>query len=149
MSFHPTHSEGGPGVYTVADVAWIKATVALVRGIGPGRVQAFTDDVLCPHRCTRSEGGRPFHDPLRDRDWLVPGDELLVDVSAYKSMPAGDTLEWCRVQNLAAGSAAVYPYKVEIPERGVGQFRASEVLAWRRPVSVHEVLLHHAETSAR
>lgn len=147
MTFHPTHGEGGADVYTNEDVAMIKASIALVRGIGPDRVQAFTDEVLCPYRCTRSEGGEPHYDPARDRDWLIPGDELLVDVSAY-GWPEPQ-LRWCAVTKLAPGSASVYPYKVKIPGRGEGQYRASEVLAWRRPLRVHELVVHHARMSER
>lgn len=147
MTFHPTHGEGGADAYTVEDLAMIRASIALARGIGPDRVQAFTDDVLCPYRCTRSEGGEPHYDPLRDRDHLIPGDEVLIDVSAYNAQV--DEPQWCEVSHLAAGSASVYPYKVRIPGRGEGQYRASEVLAWRRPIAVHQRLLEYAATVER
>jgi hypothetical protein len=64
------------------------------------------------------------------------GDEFLVDTSAY-GLPG---LHWCEVVGVATGSASVYPYKVDIPNRGVGQYRASEVQGWRRPLVVHELL---------
>lgn len=91
----------------------------------------FTDEVLAPSRTTRAGA-----DPVRDRMEVVQHDELLVDVAVYfgELLPR---LEWCRVVSLAPGSAAVYPYKVRIPRRGVGQYRASEVMGWRRPLDWH------------
>lgn len=99
--------------------------------------------MLSPDRCTRSEGGEPHIDPVRDRDHLIPGDELLVDVRAYVSPSPGIDgwpLVWCMVKALAAGSASVYPYKVKLPHGGPGQFKATEVLGWRRPVWLHDAV---------
>lgn len=101
-------------------------------------ISAFTDEGLGPNRTTRAN-----YDPLRDtlgvlhraRN-LARGDELLVDTSAY-----GVTgTHWCECVGIAPGSASVYPYKVQVPRRGVGQYRASEVLGWRRPLLLHELL---------
>lgn len=146
MTFHPTHGEGGRLVYTIEDIRDIKAMIALT-GTGRGGRQGFTDEVLCPERCTRSEGGEPFYHPLRDRDHLIPGDQVLVDVSAYNVEV--EPMQWCDVIGLAAGDAAVFPYKVTIPDRGQGQYAAGEIHAWRRPVSLHQALLEYAATSER
>lgn len=65
-------------------------------------------------------------DDLRD---LVRGrDELLVDATAYGL--AGEV--WAPFDHVAPGSAAVYPYKVRLPGRGIGQYKASEVIARRQ-----------------
>jgi hypothetical protein len=55
-----------------------------------------------------------------------PGDghvKLLVNTAPYGV--AG--LTWCDWDHTAQGTAATYPYKVRVPGRGVGQYRASEV----------------------
>jgi hypothetical protein len=96
-------------------------------------VEAFTDEILAPTRTTRSD-----FDPVRDWAEVVPHhDELLVVTEAYDGDPRP---KWCKVVGLAPGSASVYPYKVQVPERGVGQFAAHEVLGWRRPVERHRIL---------
>lgn len=64
-------------------------------------------------------------------DWeskVEPGDLLLVDIAPYVH---GAGLTWCPYLRKAPGSASVYPYKVQVPDRGEGQFRASEVYGWR------------------
>jgi hypothetical protein len=65
-----------------------------------------------------------------------PGDEVLVDCSAYGV--AGK--HWCRVTYTNYWSAAVYPVKVEIPGRGEGQFKVSELAGVRTPEPVAQVM---------
>lgn len=48
---------------------------------------------------------------------------LLVDTTVY-GVPGTN---WCQWDHTALGDAAVYPYKVHIPGRGIGQYKASEV----------------------
>jgi hypothetical protein len=36
----------------------------------------------------------------------------------------------------------VFPYRVKIPERGVGQYKAEEVLGWRRSVVLQLSIIH-------
>lgn len=48
---------------------------------------------------------------------------LLVDTTVY-GVPG---LHWCQWDHTSLGDAAVYPYKVRIPGRGIGQYKASEV----------------------
>lgn len=95
--------------------------------------EEFTDEVLAPTRTLRMG----LH-PLRDRLEVVPGDELLVDVNAYTGarVPL-----WCSVTALSPGSASTFPYKVQVPQHGVGQFKAGEVLGWRRPLEFHRMLM--------
>lgn len=92
----------------------------------------FTDEVLDELRTTR----HAYHPPSQQQ-CVALGDELLVDVGDYYE---GGGLQWCSFLFSSPGGAAVYPYKVQIPERGVGQYRASEVLGWRRPVALHQEL---------
>lgn len=94
-------------------------------------LEAFTEDVLMPTRTTRRD---TF--PLRDRMELTRGDEVLVDVSDYTRTDESDE-QWAMVVSFAPGSASVYPIKAQMHRRGVGQFTAREVLAWRRPLSLH------------
>lgn len=66
-----------------------------------------------------------------------PGDEALVDTSAY----GVEGQHWCRVtRRLGDWSAAVYPLKVHVPGRGEGQFKLSEVVEFRTPPSVAAML---------
>lgn len=89
----------------------------------------FTDEDLDRRRTTRMAT-----DPVMDaRDSLVAGDLLLVDTTAY----GVDGHKWCRFVRTAPGSASVYPYKVQIPERGIGQYAAREIEAWARPMDIH------------
>jgi hypothetical protein len=104
----------------------------------PSVMDEFLDVQLAPTRTTRRR-----YDPvgqalevLYRAPNLSYGDELLVDTSAY-GVPGE---HWCEVVGLALGDAAVYPYKVEVPERGTGQYRAREVLGWRRPVKLHRLI---------
>jgi hypothetical protein len=102
----------------------------------------FTDETLDPIRTTREK-----HDALRDREsCAIPGDEFLVDVGAYTDQFAEPV--WCEYAYDVPGSAAVYPYKVYVPGRGFGQFRADEVLGWRRPLKLHQLLNEIAELEA-
>lgn len=78
-------------------------------------------------------------DPLRDVDHLLPGDELLVITDAYDGDPEP---KWCDVLSIAPGTAAVYPIRVQVPERGQGQYALPEVLGWRRPVAGHQDLMY-------
>lgn len=66
-----------------------------------------------------------------------PGDEVLVDCTAY-GVPGA---HWCTVvRRLGEWSAAVYPLKVQIPERGLGQYKLAEVIASRTPDHVADML---------
>lgn len=80
----------------------------------------------------------------RDRpvrvEHLVVGDELLVDGRCY-----GADVEWCRLERVAPGSAAVYPYKVTHSNGAPGQYSAREILGARRPEWLEEAI---AETDA-
>lgn len=51
------------------------------------------------------------------------GDRILIDSTCY-GVPG---LRWCRVTRLAHGTASVYPIKYEVPGRGEGQCKVSEV----------------------
>lgn len=55
------------------------------------------------------------------------GDEVLVDTTTYGL--AGQ--RWCTVTRLARGSASVYPIKVQIPDRGEGQYKPTEIMEVR------------------
>ena len=102
------------------------------------KTDAFLDVQLAPSRTTRL-GYNPVDqalEVLHRAANLSYGDELLVDTSAY-GVPGE---HWCEVTGLAPGSASVYPYKVQVPGRGQGQYRASEVLGWRRPLVLHRLL---------
>lgn len=66
-----------------------------------------------------------------------PGDQVLVDTTAY-GVPGAN---WCTVvRRLGEWSAAVYPLKVQIPDRGVGQYKLSEVAEWRTPEHITDML---------
>jgi hypothetical protein len=59
-----------------------------------------------------------------------PGQEVLVDTTCY-GVPGA---HWCQVTRvLPAWSAGVYPVKVQVPERGEGQFKLSECQGARWP----------------
>lgn len=60
------------------------------------------------------------HCPPSYRNDLV---ELLVDTSVY-GVPG---IHWCQWAYTAPGDMALYPYKVHIPDRGIGQYKASEI----------------------
>lgn len=63
--------------------------------------------------------------------WPQPGDEVLVRIDAYTG-GGGSSLCWCRVTRvLPAWSAGVFPVKVQIPNRGEGQFKRSEIEDYR------------------
>lgn len=100
----------------------------------------FTDDELSPRRTIRREVN-----PVFDRkDSLVRGDLILVDVSGYAF---GGGERWCVFVFDSPGSASIFPYKAQIPDLGaVGQWKASEIRAWARPVELHRRLteLAHA-----
>jgi len=51
------------------------------------------------------------------------GDHIFVDTTCY-GVPG---VRRCRVTRLAVGSASVYPIKFEVPGRGEGQCKLSEV----------------------
>lgn len=57
-------------------------------------------------------------------DFPMIGSEVLVDCEAYTGKPGP---VWCTVDAHARGSAAVYPVKVRIPDRGMGQFKLGEI----------------------
>lgn len=38
---------------------------------------------------------------------------------------------WCEFIRVASGSASVYPVKLQVPNRGEGQFKFEEVEGWR------------------
>ena len=52
----------------------------------------------------------------------------LVDTTAY----GVDGWHWCEVVEILKGTAAVYPIKVQIPDRGIGQYKEPEILDWQR-----------------
>lgn len=62
------------------------------------------------------------------------GFDLLVKTTSYNGRIDP---EWCRFLRRAAGTASVYPYKVQIPSLGVGQYRRSDILAVRVWLPVH------------
>lgn len=104
----------------------------------PSVMEGFLDEQLAPTRTTRRSYdpvGQALEVLYRARN-LSYGDELLVDTSAY-GVPGE---HWCEVVGLAPGDAAVYPYKVDVPERGTGQYSAREVLGWRRPLRLHQLI---------
>jgi hypothetical protein len=56
------------------------------------------------------------------------GQEVLVDTSCYGVRGQ----HWCLVVRvLPEWSAGVYPVKVQVPDRGIGQFKASECMGVR------------------
>jgi hypothetical protein len=83
-------------------------------------------------------------DPFRDYGQLLPNDEVLVVTEAYTGDPVP---AWCRVTSIAPGTAAVYPIRVQIPERGEGQYALPELLGWRRPLWAHQALLEGRKRS--
>lgn len=54
--------------------------------------------------------------------------ELLVDTSQY----GVEGENWCPWVCTSPGTASVYPFKVRIPGRGIGQYHAAEVKEIRR-----------------
>ena len=121
------------------------ASVARGASEGSKADVTFTDDLLAPGRTD---------DPHPPRDRLLgirEGDELLVDVSPYVHA-IHPVFEWCRFAYLAPGTAAVYPYKVEIvcagEKFGRGQYKDEEVLRWRRPLWLHRVIQETPERRA-
>ena len=60
---------------------------------------------------------------------IEQGDDVYVDCSAY----GVEGYHWCRVTHIAPGSASIYPIKFKVPERGIGQCKASEVIGIRTP----------------
>jgi hypothetical protein len=73
-------------------------------------------------------GAALVDDALPD-GYLIAGDEVRCDLSCYG---AGADV-WARVRDVAPGTASAYPIKVDVPDRGVGQLRPSEVLERRVP----------------
>lgn len=66
---------------------------------------------------------------------LQKGDEVLVDVKTY--LPPGvkadsGTEEWCRIVRVVGGTATRYPLRVSVPGAGLGQFKYSEVIDYRK-----------------
>jgi hypothetical protein len=60
---------------------------------------------------------------------VIPGHtEVLVNTYPYSNY---NDDQWCLVEAIAPGSAAVYPVKVAIPGRGRGQYKYSELLGVR------------------
>ena len=73
--------------------------------------------------------------------WSYDGLEALVDCEAYTRHGTGLADDrWCELAYVSPGSASVYPVKVEIPERGIGQFKFDEVKGWRYLRAVLEAL---------
>jgi hypothetical protein len=68
-------------------------------------------------------------DQIARSTWSV-GDQVLVDTTAY-GVPGQ---RWCPITRFAPGDAARYPVKVQIPDRGEGQYSATEVLD-RKPTN--------------
>lgn len=57
---------------------------------------------------------------------------VLVDTTAY-GVPGA---HWCEVVGVSEGDAAVYPIKVQVPGKGVGQYKQSEVAETGLPISI-------------
>lgn len=78
-----------------------------------------------------------------DLEGLVYNDELYVDGYAY----TGLGFEWAPLTSVAIGDAATYPYKARLSNGATGQYRASEILARRRPphiaAALEESEAHH------
>jgi hypothetical protein len=79
-----------------------------------------------------------------DFGWISSAIEVLVDVAPYIHGGSED-IRWCKFTRVAPGSASVYPVKAEVPGRGQGQWKFSEVRRWRAERSVFIGLLeaHH------
>lgn len=102
---------------------------------GPGHYSFGTFPL--PQRLFQSydDTGKPFVLPdhrsrmaAADEPDPKVGMEVLVDTTCYGV--EGPT--WCRVTRLLeAWSAGVYPVKVQIPGRGEGQYKRSEIQAMR------------------
>jgi hypothetical protein len=73
-----------------------------------------------------AEGIIPEGRVLRDIRLM---DRVLVDTSDY----GVEGENWCVVMRFANGSAARYPIKAEVPNRGEGQFAVKDVIACRNP----------------
>lgn len=64
-----------------------------------------------------------------ERGHHYAGLEAFVDCSPYLG---GDRdFRWCEVERIAPGTASVFPVKVQVPDRGEGQFKFEEVEGWR------------------
>lgn len=55
---------------------------------------------------------------------LRVGDRILVDTSQY----ALEGPHWCDVVELVEWSASTFPIKVQIPGKGIGQYRREEIM---------------------
>jgi hypothetical protein len=75
-----------------------------------------------------------------ERGWSYSGLFALVDCAAYTRHGGDPDVRWCRFERLSIGDAAVYPVKVRVPGRGIGQFKFEEVRRWRYERSVLEAL---------
>ncbi len=70
--------------------------------------------------------------------WIYSGLEVLVDVAPYTGMykAGGKDMRWCSFERVAAaGSLSVFPVKAQVPGRGIGQWKFSEVQGWRYEAS--------------
>lgn len=76
-----------------------------------------------------------------EQGWVYGGLEAFVDCGPY--LGGDHDVRWCKFLRLAPGSAAVFPVKVQVPNRGEGQYKFEEVEAWRYERSVLEALFHH------
>ncbi len=56
--------------------------------------------------------------------------EMLVNAQPYTHTSFPD-MQWLPVKRIASGEAAVYPLKADIPDRGEGQWKLSEVQGFR------------------
>ncbi len=54
---------------------------------------------------------------------IHPNAIVLVDTTAY-GLPGEN---WCAIDYISEGSASVYPIKVKVPGRGIGQYKLEEV----------------------
>lgn len=76
-----------------------------------------------------------------ERSWHYGGLEAFVDVGPY--LGGDPDFRWCRFRRLAPGTAAVFPVKLAVPNRGEGQWKFEEVMGWRYNRSVLEALYHN------
>lgn len=81
-------------------------------------------------------------------EWTHGGAQGLVDVRAYVDPGReGPLWAWCPLERVdPANTAGAYPFKLRVPGRGVGQWKAEEVRMWRVG---HDVLAASGAEHAR
>lgn len=55
---------------------------------------------------------------------LKVGDRILVDTSQY----ALEGPHWCDIVELITATASTFPIKVQVPGKGIGQYRREEIM---------------------